>query len=93
MRLHDLRHTAASILAKRVPIKQVQAFLGHEDVQTTLGIYTHILGGDRLETSKAMSGFLEGLKSVLQKCSASGENAGDNVIDIAEYRRKKFAEA
>lgn len=58
VRLHDLRHTAATILAKRVPIKQVQAYLGHEDIQTTLSIYTHILDEDSIATSNAMGDFL-----------------------------------
>ena len=90
VRLHDLRHTAASILARRVPIKQVQAFLGHEDVQTTLGIYTHILNGDSLETSNAMSGFLESLSVCSANCSANAEMAPDNVIDLAAFQQKKL---
>ena len=85
VRLHDLRHTTASILARRVPIKQVQAFLGHEDVQTTLAIYTHVLNGDSLETSKAMSGFLESVSACSANCSASGKTDPGNVIDIIAF--------
>lgn len=88
VRLHDLRHTAASILARRVPIKQVQAFLGHEDVQTTLGIYTHILSGDSVTTSAVMSGFLESLSHRSEKCSEMPEAKPDNVIDLVECRQK-----
>ena len=40
VRLHDLGETAATILtSKGVPIKNVQAYLGHKDVQTTLNYY------------------------------------------------------
>ena len=42
IRFHDLRHTAGSLLlAQGVNIKQIQEFLGHADVTTTLNIYTH----------------------------------------------------
>ncbi len=58
LRLHDLRHTAASLLARHVPPKQVQAFLGHEDISTTLNIYTHINDKDKESTSIIMGGIL-----------------------------------
>lgn len=59
IRLHDLRHTAATILAKRVPVKQVQHYLGHEDIQTTLKYYVHILDQDAIDTGNVMGNFLE----------------------------------
>ena len=70
IRLHDLRHTAASILARRVPIKLVQAFLGHEDVQTSLNIYTHTNMEDAFVTSKAMAEVFS-LPPLLDVCSES----------------------
>ena len=39
---HGFRHTHATLLfASGMDIKQVQARLGHSNVQTTLNIYTH----------------------------------------------------
>lgn len=61
VRLHDLRHTAASLLARRLPMKQVQAFLGHEDVSMTLNIYTHIADADKIVTAQTMNSILENL--------------------------------
>ncbi len=58
IRLHDLRHTAASLLARRLPIKNVQIFLGHEDVSTTLNIYAHITDADRIITAQTMNAIL-----------------------------------
>ena len=58
IRFHDLRHTAASILAPHVTPKQLQEFLGHEDISTTLGIYTHILDDQRKATSDTMDSLL-----------------------------------
>ena len=93
VRLHDLRHTAATILAKRVPIKQVQAYLGHEDIQTTLGIYTHVLSEDSIATSKAMGDFLNGAGFVAcsESCSESTDQTPDNVISFKPIMPEKLA--
>ena len=43
IRLHDLRHSHASLLINNnVNIKAVSDRLGHEDIQTTLNLYSHI---------------------------------------------------
>lgn len=42
IRLHDLRHSCATLLIQnRVPIKDIQIWLGHSNIQTTM-IYTHM---------------------------------------------------
>ena len=46
MRLHDLRHSAATILLSQgVNAKVVQEILGHSSITMTLGIYGHVLPG------------------------------------------------
>ena len=43
MRLHDLRHSTASILYdKGWSLKDIQLFMGHADIETTGNVYTHI---------------------------------------------------
>ncbi len=43
-RVHDLRHTAATLMLSRgIPVKVVSEMLGHADVSTTLSIYAHVL--------------------------------------------------
>ena len=43
-RMHDLRHSAATLLLSRgVPVKVVSEMLGHADVGITLSIYAHVL--------------------------------------------------
>ena len=60
IRFHDLRHTAGSLLlAQGVNIKQIQEFLGHSDVTTTLNIYTHTDENAKKETAAAMGKVLK----------------------------------
>ena len=56
VRLHDLRHTAASLLlAQGVPARVVVEILGHSQISVTLNTYTHVdpelnrLATDRME--------------------------------------------
>ncbi len=47
VRFHDLRHSAVYALRKGgADAKDIQAWVGHSDVSTTLGVYGHILGND-----------------------------------------------
>ena len=46
IRLHDLRHTHASLLLQAgVHIKVVQERLGHSSIRVTLDTYSHVIGG------------------------------------------------
>ena len=69
IRLHDLRHTAASMLAKRATLNQVRDFLGHEDISTTYGIYVHTDEKSRAETAAIMDGIFESVEKCSEKCS------------------------
>ena len=73
IRLHDLRHTAVSLLAAtgQVTPKQMQEFLGHEDITTTLNIYTHVQDEDRKATSGVMDAILKDSVFCSEKCSES----------------------
>ncbi len=43
-RMHDLRHSTATLLLSRgVPVKVVSEILGHADVSITLSVYAHVL--------------------------------------------------
>jgi integrase len=43
-RMHDLRHTCATLLLSRgVPVKVVSEMLGHAGVAITLGVYQSVL--------------------------------------------------
>lgn len=61
MRIHDLRHTAASmLLADGVPVKVVSEMLGHADVTTTLRIYAHVLEGAQEQAASFMDRLFHG---------------------------------
>lgn len=74
-RFHDLRHTAATMLANAgVPPKQLQAFLGHNDVETTLGVYVHATDDAAAETSSRMDAAMQAIlldESCSDFCSES----------------------
>lgn len=53
-RIHDLRHSHASILlAAGVPIHVVQARLGHESINTTVNTYSHLLPDAQVAAASA----------------------------------------
>ncbi|MFB9274190.1 site-specific integrase [Cohnella cellulosilytica] len=56
IRLHDLRHTFASILYDEgVDLKAISEALGHSDLGTTNKIYTHLFDDTHKKTVSAMS--------------------------------------
>lgn len=59
-RLHDLRHTHASLmLADRVPVKVVSERLGHSSPMVTLTIYAHVMPGDQSQAAKSFAALIE----------------------------------
>jgi len=43
-RLHDARHTAATLLLQQgVPARVAMEILGHSQISLTLGTYTHVV--------------------------------------------------
>lgn len=57
---HELRHTCASLLINGgANAKQVQEYLRHEDVRTTLSIYSHLTRAKKAESAKLIDGLLQ----------------------------------
>ncbi len=53
LHIHGLRHTCASLLASQgAPPKVIQAWLGHQDLRTTMTIYTHAFSADVHEAAR-----------------------------------------
>lgn len=60
IRLHDLRHSFASVLHHEgVDLKLISETLGHSDIGTTNKIYTHVFDKTHKDTLNIMSGVLK----------------------------------
>ena len=59
IRFHDLRHTAATLLAPHITQQQLKAFLGHFDKSVTYGIYAHVMDKERKATAEVMNTILK----------------------------------
>ena len=60
IRYHDLRHTAGSILLNQgLSPKQIQEYLGHEQIATTLEIYAHLDAAGKKVAAHTIGGLLE----------------------------------
>lgn len=58
-RFHDLRHSAVNTLRKGgCDVKDIQAWLGHSDVSTTLNVYGHLMDGDMSRMGDVMDKML-----------------------------------
>jgi integrase len=59
VRLHDLRHTAASpLLAQNVPARVVMEILGHSQIALTMNTYSHAAPDVSREAAERMAGML-----------------------------------
>lgn len=64
IRLHDLRHTCASLLlANGVSMKEIQEWLGHSSYNTTANIYAHVDSSSKENSANTMSNVLNKKKS------------------------------
>jgi integrase len=62
IRLHDLRHTAASLaMATGVHPKVVSERLGHASVAFTLDVYSHLVPGMQEEAASQIASLIDGL--------------------------------
>lgn len=58
-RVHDLRHSAASLMyAQGVPVEVISRILGHADLRTTTSIYLHVFDKEHQDAAERMDGFL-----------------------------------
>jgi integrase len=59
LRLHDLRHTCASLLlAQGVPPRVVMEILGHSSLDMTMNTYGHVMLDARRDALSGMDGLL-----------------------------------
>lgn len=64
IRLHDLRHTHATVLlGAGIPVKVVSERLGHASATITLGAYAHVMPGMQREAADRMASLVYGASS------------------------------
>ena len=65
IRLHDARHTAATIMLRaKVPVKVVSERLGHANVGITLAVYAHTTAQDDREAAERRQTFWVGFSAI-----------------------------
>jgi integrase len=63
IRLHDLRHTHATILlTEREPVHVVSQRLGHASPMVTMTVYAHVLPGSQRDAAELFAALVEGGK-------------------------------
>ena len=81
-RVHDLRHTAASVwLAARADPKVVQRVLGHATASMTMDLYGHLMDANLWEAARAIGGILGASESTGQ----DDDDAGDTTADESAW--------
>jgi integrase len=78
LRIHDLRHTAASILVNAgVPIKSIQEHLGHSSITVTMDRYAHLYPETRQSVAAALDQLIGDVPGVHNRTESneSGPNA------------------
>ena len=74
IRLHDLRHTHASLaLAAGVEMKVVSERLGHSQISVTADLYTHVSRGVGQAAADQIAGVLRGRRETLPAASLQRE--------------------
>lgn len=64
---HDLRHSHASwLIAAGAPLPYVQARLGHESINTTVGVYGHLVPEAHQQMAEIISNTLAGVRPMRQ---------------------------
>jgi integrase len=82
-RVHDLRHTAASLAAKSgFSLHEVKEMLGHSTITTTSDLYLHLFEDSKREKADQLGALMEGAQGdrgrVLQFATSDGEGAGQH---------------
>jgi integrase len=78
-RAPDLRHTFGTLAARVWPLHDVQAFMGHADIQTTMRYAHHV---PKHDAARRLTEFVNAEKSVSPTVSRTAENSAQ-LNDVA----------
>ena len=103
IRIHDFRHSFASMcINKGVPIEIISEYLGHENISTTLNIYSHlypnsqnklieILDNEVTTMKKQKEEFIDYVNDIVNKCLLSGKTK-EEISEILENINRKYSQ-
>ena len=75
IRFHDLRHSCASLLlAKGIPMKAIQEWLGHSNFSTTANIYAHLDSNSKQLSAQAITSAFKTKKEIEELGSSTSSN-------------------
>ena len=75
IRLHDLRHTHATLALKAgVPVKVISERLGHESPAFTLKQYAHVIPGMQAEAAAQIASLIDGRPPDVESRLTNPEN-------------------
>ena len=87
MTFHDLRHSCSSILYdKGWNVKDIQEWLRHSKLETTMNIYTHISNQRKTILAKDMQG-------TFKLCGVSGFNKNQHPVPRSQRKTKSSLQA
>ena len=78
LRIHDLRHTCASLLIDQgVNPRVIMHQLGHSTIRVTMDVYGHLLEDSRAAAASAMTQVFSQINPAGVKMGVSATGAGD----------------
>ncbi len=87
---HDLRHSYASLLvASKVPMKNIEEWLGHSNFNTTADVYSHLDYTSKYECAGVIS------KALTPEFKEETENINDEIEELEKMlaeKRKRLKE-
>lgn len=88
IRLHDLRHSYASLAIRRgIPVKTLAERLGHTDVSFTLNTYAHVYDEQRRAAGLSLADLVQ--EPVQQSVQQSPQKTDENPEKSEEAKSKK----
>ena len=89
IRFHDLRHSCASLLvASKVPMKNIQEWLGHSNFNTTADVYSHLDYSSKYESANALSKALSFEKTEEKQSKEEIDDDIEKLEKLLEEKKK-----
>ncbi len=83
IRFHDLRHSCVSLLvANKVPMKNIQEWLGHSSYNQTADTYSHLDFDSKKESANVISKVLSN--------NDNKERLDDEILELQELLKQKL---